>query len=198
MSWTIGHLRHRLKKGVRVTYYPRRMDQPLIPQVDIFCDAGFATTMNGRSLMGYVIMLNGSLVAYRSAITKCATTSTTSAEVFGMCFGVKEGISIWQMLAEIGIDVAPLKTGIDNSACTKYAHGATDKSLKHLNYRTRYVEDMVDGGIVEIIKVPTEVNLSDPLSKVMRVAKTQNFLSGMLMDVGYLLPGYKNPRLDTM
>ena len=36
------------------------------------------------------------------------------------------------MLAEIEIDVAPLMTGIDNSTSTKYAHGATDKSLKHL------------------------------------------------------------------
>ena len=97
--------------------------------------------------------------------------------------------------AEMGIDVAPLTTGIDNAACTKYAHGATDKNLKHLNYRTRYVEDMVEGQVVEIVKVPTEVNLSDPLSKVMRVVKTQDLLVGLLMDVGYLLPGYENPRL---
>ena len=112
-----------------------------------------------------------------------------------MCNGVKEGVFVWQLLAELGIDVSDIPTGIDNQACCKYAHGATDKNLKHLNYKTRFVEDMIEGGIVDVIKVPTAVNLSDPLSKVMKVVKTQRFMLSTMMDVGYKLSGYQNSRL---
>ena len=56
---------------------------------------------------------------------------------------------------------------------------------------------MIEGGIVNVIKVPTEINLSDPLSKVMKVVKTQRFMLSTMMDVGYKLPGYQNSRLLT-
>ena len=171
----VGHLKWRCDKGVRITYYPRRLDQPLMPQIDVFADAGFATTVNGRSLMGYVILFNGAVVGYRSTVTKVATTSTSHAEIFGMCNSVRETVYIWQLLSELGIfitDKEPVPVGIDNQACVRYSYGATEKLLKHVNYKTRYVEDMQEGKVVEVLKIHTEVNLSDPLSKVIKVLAT--------------------------
>ena len=61
---------------------------------------------------------------------------------------------------------------------------------------TRYVEDMQDGKVIEVLKIHTDVNLSDPLSKVIKVLATQRRLLPLLVDVGFLQPGYVNQRLS--
>ena len=78
----------------------------------------------------------------------------------------------------------------------RYSYGATEKLLKHVNYKTRYVEDMQDGKVIEVLKIHTDVNLSDPLSKVIKVLATQRRLLPLLVDVGFLQPGYVNQRLS--
>jgi len=114
-----------------------------------------------------------------------------------MCNATRETIYIWQLLSELGIHVIEdaIPVGIDNTACVRYSFGATDKLLKHVNNRTRYVEDMQEGGIVEILKIHTDINISDPLSKVIKSLVTQRRLLPMMVDVGFLQPGYDNPRL---
>ena len=194
--WTLQYLRYRIRIGTRITYYRRRTDQPLIPTVSLFTDSG-SRDKDGRMLLGYVILLNGTVVGYRSSMTKVPCTSISAGEVYACCDGVKELLFLMMMVSEMGINLtegggAPV--GIDNFGALRYGHGSA-KNLRHLSHRTKFVEHVASGKMISLHQCPTKINIADPLSKVMSSNQTNVKFMRLILDTGYLLDGYKNERL---
>ena len=116
-DWLLGYLLMRVRKGYRVIYHPRKQGQPLVPFLTVWTDSGHATTLNGRAMCGYQLRINGSLVGYRSTVTKIVALSSSGAEIFALCDGVKEGVYTYMLLAELGMDVGPIPVAVDNFFC---------------------------------------------------------------------------------
>ena len=148
-------------------------------------------------LLGYVIMLNGSVVGYRSSMSKVPCTSISAGEVYACCDGTKELLYLIMLLSEIGINLSDgggVPVGIDNFGALRFGHGST-KNLRHLSYRTKFVEYVARGQLISLHQCPTKINISDPLSKVLKTNQTNRFFMKLTMDTGFLLEGYNNKRL---
>ena len=163
---TIAYLKGKLTRSPCVFFHKKRPEDPLCIRFTGLADAGFCQTVDGRSMLGYVIMANNSLVGHRTAISKTITLSTTESEAMALSALTKELLYIIQLLAEIGIDITPISLGEDNRGCLLNSLGGGGKHTRHISYRINHVRSVIVDGLCNIEHVPSECNTADLMSKI--------------------------------
>ena len=134
----------------------------------VLTDASFATTKSGRAQLGYLTFLNGSLVGFKSKLSKIVALSTTEAETCACSEGTKEILHGYSLLSEMGIDVTPVHMGVDNLGSVKNANGAGGRATRHIEYRLNHMRAVVRDKVMQIFHLPGTVNASDLLTKPLR------------------------------
>ncbi|GKD98920.1 retrotransposon protein, putative, ty1-copia subclass [Tanacetum coccineum] len=134
-------------------------------RVECYCDAGFETDRDDtKSQTGYVFVLNGGAVDWKSSKQSTTAMSATESEYIAASEAAMEAVWIRKFISGLGIVPTinePLNMYCDNSAAVHYANEpGVQKGARHYQRRYHYVRECVELGEIRILKVHTHKSLN--------------------------------------
>ncbi|KAJ9545086.1 hypothetical protein OSB04_024793 [Centaurea solstitialis] len=134
-----------------------------------YTDASFQTDRDDScSQLGFVFLLNGGAVSWRSSKQSTVADSTTEAEYIAVNEAAKE--AVW-MKKFIG-DLDPIEIFCDNEGAVILAkESRSHKRTRHILRKFHYVRKVVEDRDIIISRVGTDGNLADPFTKPLSQTK---------------------------
>ena len=121
-----------------------------------------------RSTSGFVFMLNGAAISWRSKRQPTVALSSAEAEFISASALVQEVIYLRKFLANLGYpQTAPTPIFADNETCIAWSEGSVGGSerAKHIDLRVHFVHEARAAGHLELCKLESKVNAADILTK---------------------------------
>lgn len=133
-----------------------------------FCDADFAGDLTtSKSTTGFVVLLGGTPITWKSKRQTTVTRSSTEAELEALCTTVDEVVWIRNMCLELRvIDNKPVPVYCDNQSTVRIVQD--ERSIhrtRHLKTKAAYIRERMDDKEVEIHHVKAEYQKADMLTK---------------------------------
>ncbi|GJW80206.1 retrotransposon protein, putative, ty1-copia subclass [Tanacetum coccineum] len=153
-------------------------------RVECYCDVDSRLIeMITKSQTGYVFILNGGAVDWKSSKQSTTAMSATESEYIAASEAAMEAVWIRKFISGLGIVPTinePLNMYCDNSAAVHYANEpGVQKGARHYHRRYHYVRECVELGEIKILKVHTDNNLADPFTKALSNRKLTQHARGM-------------------
>ncbi|GKC11683.1 retrotransposon protein, putative, ty1-copia subclass [Tanacetum coccineum] len=145
-------------------------------RVSCYTDVGYLTDADDlKSQTGYVFVLNGGVVDWKSTKQSISATSSTDAEYIAAFDASKEAVRIYKFISRLNVVPTieePITMYCDNTGSIAIAndHGVT-KGARHFHAKVHYLRETIDLGDVRIEKVDTDDNLADPFTKALAFPK---------------------------
>ena len=149
-----------------------------------FTDASFQTDHDDfRSQSGFVFMLNGGAVSWKSSKQSTVADSSTEAEYIAASDAAKEAVWIRKFIAELGVMPSisrPIELLCDNNGAIAQAREPrSHQRSKHILRRFHLIRDIINRGDVEVSRVSTVDNIADPLTKLLSIKHHDRHVRGM-------------------
>jgi len=156
-----------------------------VPTITAYSDADFAEDPTTRkSTTGWVVMMCGAAVSWRSKRQSTVARSTMEAEYVAASALVDELISLGRLLSELGCtQTGPTILHIDNTATicvTK--EGGKEERRKHIDVKHHCIVEAIDNRVINVKWIPSKDNLADlftkPLHPDARYSQLKNIVLG--------------------
>ncbi|GAA5913335.1 hypothetical protein JCM6882_004091 [Rhodosporidiobolus microsporus] len=151
-------------------------------ELQVYSDASWADDIESRkSVGGYIVMVAGGVVSWRSKQQSLVATSTTESELLAASDATKEAIAFRHLAADLGNKPSgPTIIYEDNQAAISISenpssHGRT----KHFDVAQLFVRQRVQLGDVVLKCMPTNDMVADAFTKALSKAKYEHHRSGM-------------------
>jgi hypothetical protein len=157
-----------------------------------YSDADFAGDLECRkSTSGYVFIMGGGPISWKSQRQRTVTLSTTEAEYAALAEAAREAASIRQFLTELGVTApTPIVIFEDNTTTISLANNHTNhKRSKHIDIRNHYCREQAALGHIQIQYVKTEDQVADGLTKPLGPQRWTRMLNQLRMATNMLTPG---------
>lgn len=133
-----------------------------------YCDADWASDVCDRkSCTGYIFLLQGGAISWRSHKQQTVALSTAEAEYMSMSSAAQEALWLQQLHAELGqLQSTPLIIFSDNQSAIKLSNN--DCYLprsKHIDIRYHFLKDHVNNLKIKFCYVKGEEMIADNLTK---------------------------------
>ena len=156
-------------------------------RVSCYTDAGYLTDADDlKSQTGYVFVLNGGAVDWKSTKQSIYATSSTEAEYIAAYDASKEAVWIRKFISGLGIVPTieePINMYCDNTGAITIANeSGITKGARHYRAKVHYLRETIEMGDVKISKVHTDDNLADPFTKALAYPKH----SKLTRDIGLI------------
>ncbi|GJU69286.1 retrotransposon protein, putative, ty1-copia subclass [Tanacetum coccineum] len=145
-------------------------------RVSCYTDAGYLTDADDlKSQTGYVFVLNGGVVDWKSAKQSIFATSSAEAEYIAAYDASKE--AVWVRKFIYGLGVVPIieeriSMYCDNTGAITIANeSGITKGARHFRAKVHYLREVIEYGDVKLEKVHTNDNLADPFTKALAFPK---------------------------
>ncbi|GKB10542.1 hypothetical protein Tco_0844465 [Tanacetum coccineum] len=154
--------------------------------VSCYTDAGYLTDADDmKSQTGYVFILNGGAVDWKSTKQSIFATSSTYAEYIAAFDASKEAVWIRKFIFGLGVVPTieePINMYYDNTRAIAIAkdHRVT-KGARHFCVKVHYHRETIEMGDVKIEKVDTDDNLADPFTKALTFPKHSELIKKIRM-----------------
>src|SRR4051812_37492124 len=157
-------------------------DEQLV--VNGYTDASWNTDPDdSKSQSGYVFILNGAAVSWRSAKQSVVARSSTKSEYMAASETSQEAIWMKEFIAELGVvpsALDPMSIYCDNmGAIANAQEPRSHKKLKHIKLRFHAIREHIQDGDINIFKVHTDLNVAGPLTKPLPRAKHDQHQTAM-------------------
>ncbi|GJT63283.1 reverse transcriptase domain-containing protein [Tanacetum coccineum] len=145
-------------------------------RVSCYTDAGYLTVANDlKSQTGYVFVLNGGAIDWKSTKQSIFTTSSAEAEYIAAYDVSKESIWVRKFIFGLGvvsIIKEPINMYCDNIGAIAIANetGIT-KGARHFYAKVQYLREVTKYGNIKLEKVHTDDNLANPFTKALAFPK---------------------------
>ena len=149
-----------------------------------YSDSDFAGCVDSRkSTSGYIFMMAGGAISWRSAKQTLTATSTVEAE-FVFCFeATSHGVWLKSFISGLRIMDSisrPLRIFCDNSAAVFMAkNNKSGSRSKHIDIKYLTIRERVKEKKVVIEHISTELMIADPLTKGMPPLKFKDHVKKM-------------------
>jgi hypothetical protein len=157
-------------------------DQELV--VNGYTDASFQTDRDdSKSQSGFVFLLNGGAVSWKSSKQDTTADSVTEAEYLAAAEAAKESVWIKEFLTEL--EVVPSISGpvdlyCDNTGAIALSkEPRSHKQTRHILRRYHLIRQFVNDGWIKIKKVDGVANTADPLTKPLSRAAHELHVASM-------------------
>ncbi|GKD98031.1 retrotransposon protein, putative, ty1-copia subclass [Tanacetum coccineum] len=142
----------------------RFQQNPAELRVDCYCDAGFETDRDDiKSQTGYVFVLNGGAMDWKSSKQSTTAMSATEAEYIVASEATLEVVLIRKFISGLGIVPTinePIKMFCDNSASLHFSNEpGVQKGARHYHRRYHYVHESIELGEIKFLKVFTQMTI---------------------------------------
>ncbi|GJT28551.1 retrotransposon protein, putative, ty1-copia subclass [Tanacetum coccineum] len=129
-------------------------------RVSCYTDAGYLTDADGlKSQTGYVFVLNGDAVDWKSTKQSIFATSSAEAEYIAASDALKEAVWVRKFIAGLGIT----------------------KGARHYCAKVYYLCEVIEFDDVKLEKVYTDDNLADPFTKALDFPKHSKRIANIRM-----------------
>ncbi|GKA08713.1 retrotransposon protein, putative, ty1-copia subclass [Tanacetum coccineum] len=124
---------------------------------------------------GYVFVLNGGVVDWKSAKQSIFTTSSAEAEYIAAYDASKEAVWVRKFIS--GLDVVPtieepINMYCDNTRAITIANeSGITKGARHFRAKVHYLREVIEFSDIKLEKVHTDDNLADPFTKALAFPK---------------------------
>ena len=143
--------------------------KPTSADLHCYIDASYAVHEDCRGHTGIIVLLGGTNAPLyvRSAKQKINTRSSTESELVAL----DEGMVVLQWLRDflrfLGYSQPPVTVYQDNLSTIWFAEHNYSRSgrLRHLLVRFYYIKDLIERSIIKLEYCPTDLMLSDNLTK---------------------------------
>jgi hypothetical protein len=153
-----------------------------------YADASWASDQdNGRSVTGYVVLVNGTSVSWKSKRQPTVAMSSTEAEYMALFAVVQEVIWMRRLLNQVlfcenGQVQEPTIVYQDNKSTILLANNPSQHSrTKHINTKFHFTRDQVNEGTIKIVYKSTEDMVADVLTKAVSRVKLKKHAEAMGM-----------------
>ena len=135
-----------------------------------YVDAAFQTKhMDSRSQSGYVFLMNGGAISWRSSKQETVANSTTESEYIAASEAAKEMVWIRNFVTGLGVVPSildPLEIFCYNNGAIAQAKEPRSHSKSKYTFRRYHlILEIVQRGDVKISKIASNDNVADPLTK---------------------------------
>ncbi|GJX74338.1 retrovirus-related pol polyprotein from transposon TNT 1-94 [Tanacetum coccineum] len=138
--------------------------------VDVTCfvDSDYAKDPDkGRSITGYTFLVQGCVVSCKATLQHVMALSTTEVEYMALTKAVKEAIWLRGLLEELGVELNTAVVNCDNQGAIHLSRNHVfHERTKHINVCYHFIRDILEAKTVKVLKVGTEHNVADALTKV--------------------------------
>ncbi|GJY62567.1 retrotransposon protein, putative, ty1-copia subclass [Tanacetum coccineum] len=143
-----------------------------------FVDSDYAKDPDkGRSITGYAFLVQGCVVSWKATLQHVVALSTTEAEYMALTEAVKEAIWLKGLLEELGVELNTVAVNCDNQGAIHLSRNHVfHERTKHINVRYHFIREVLEAKTVKVLKVGTEHNAADALTKVVPGRKLQHCL----------------------
>jgi hypothetical protein len=146
-----------------------RPEDAMLNQLWGFVDSDWAGCPDSRkSTTGYVLMLNGAAISWKSKRQNVVALSSAEAEFMAASLLVQEVMYIRKLLEKLGfLQSGPTPIFEDNRTCIAWSEGSVGGSdrAKHIDLRCHFVHEAVKSGILTLRVVNSSDNVADLLTK---------------------------------
>ena len=159
-------------------------------QVRGYADSDFQSDLDDRkSTSGYVFILNGAAVSWKSTKQGSTADSTTEAEYIAASEAAKEAVWIRKFVAELGIvpsskDPIPLFCD-NNGAIAQAKEPRAHQRSKHVERKYHIIREILARGDIIICRVDSINNVADPLTKALTPKLFEKHVEAMGMRYQY-------------
>ena len=133
-----------------------------------YSDSTYASDPDKKvSVTGYIILLEGMLLAWKSRGQKSVTLSSTEAEYVAASETCQEMMAILQIIEFLDIKIKyPMIVRIDNVGAIYLANNQTvNGRTRHVNIRYHFVRQLIEDGTVKVEFVRSKENKADAWTK---------------------------------
>ncbi|KAK9932856.1 hypothetical protein M0R45_020078 [Rubus argutus] len=139
---------------------------------------------SSKSTSGYIYMMAGGAIAWRSVKQTLTTTSTMQAEFIAVYEGVCQGLWLRNFLIQTrlldSISSRPLRVYCDNSAAVCFTRITRGLPIqKHIDLKYYSVRERVKHKEIEVVQVDTLSQLADPFTKALSVVAFKKHIADM-------------------
>jgi hypothetical protein len=134
-----------------------------------------------RSTTGFMLMLNGAAVAWKSKQQLVVAQSSAEAEFMAASALVQKVIYARRLLENLGFP-KPEPTCIyaDNRTFTAWSERSVGESDQHIDFLKHFVHDAVEAGVLKLLPVASIDNVADLLTKPLPKAPLLTFRKRLL------------------
>ncbi|GJV16497.1 retrotransposon protein, putative, ty1-copia subclass [Tanacetum coccineum] len=145
-------------------------------RVSCYTDAGYLTDADDlKSQTGYVFVLNGGVVDWKSAKQSIFATSSAEAEYIAAFDASKEAVWVRKFISGLGVVPTiekPINMYCDNTGAIAIANeSGITKGARHFRAKVHYLREVIEFGDIKLEKVHTDDNLADPFTKALAFPK---------------------------
>ena len=135
-----------------------------------YVDASFCTDPDDmKSQTGYVFVVNGGAVSWRSGKQPIVTQSTMESEYVAAADAANEAVWMRKFVIKLGVvpnAQDPLTLFCDNTgAIANMKEPRSHSTAKHILRRFHVIRQYIKEGEVKICKIHTDLNVADPMTK---------------------------------
>ncbi len=133
-----------------------------------YSDSDWAADVDTRrSTTGYIFMLAGGPISWKSKSQPTVALSSTEAEYMALTASAQEAISLKALCADFSIHSdAPVLIYGDNQGSLAMAQNPTmHQTAKHISIKQHFIREKVSAGDVRLEYIPTRSMLADALTK---------------------------------
>ncbi|RVW66682.1 Retrovirus-related Pol polyprotein from transposon RE1 [Vitis vinifera] len=136
-----------------------------------------------RSTSGYFTFVGGNLVTWKRKKQNVVARSSAETEFRGMALGLCEALWLRLLLQDLGyLSRQPIRLFCDNKAACDIAHNPVQHDrTKHVKVDRFFIKEKLDDKIVELLKIRSEDQLADILTKAVSSQVFSQFLDKLGM-----------------
>nr|GEY32240.1 retrotransposon protein, putative, Ty1-copia subclass [Tanacetum cinerariifolium] len=145
-------------------------------RVSCYTDAGYLTDADDlKSQTGYVFVLNGGAVDWKSAKQSIFATSSAEAEYIVALDASKEAVWVRKFISGLGVVPTieePISMYCDNTGAIAIANeSGITKGAGHFRAKVHYLREVIEFDDIKLEKVHTDDNLADLFTKALAFLK---------------------------
>ena len=134
-----------------------------------YSDSDYAgCTAQRKSTSGYIFLLAGGAVSWKSKKQSVVATSSCEAEYVASCMAAKEAIWLSRLVADLQQQSSPdaVCIRVDNNGAKDLALNATiNERTKHIDVQYHFVRQCNQDGKIKLERCDTTDQVADPLTK---------------------------------
>ncbi|KAM2077718.1 hypothetical protein ACFX1R_025466 [Malus domestica] len=143
-----------------------------------YVDSDYAGDLDKRrSTTGFVFIIAGGPVSWRSILQSTFALSTTEAEYMAVTEAIKEAIWLQGLLDDLGVQQDHVDVHCDSQSAIHLAKNQVHHArTKHIDVRFHFVREVIDEGDILLQKIGTADNPADMLTKPVSLNKFKHCL----------------------
>jgi hypothetical protein len=183
MRYIKGTPNHGLRFDGRIMQQQEEQQKKIT--IAALCDADWGGEGDERkSRSGYIVKINGCIVAYASKMQKTVALSSAEAEYYAISAAIQEVTWIYAVLKEvlmgtISIDV-PLLWCDNRAAISISKNDIHHDRTKHIDIRHHFIRDEINAKRLTIQWISTKEQMADILTKPLGTILFQQFRDGIV------------------